>query len=241
MTSPAPSQGTGHNAHPTMASDLPSQPPPLIAVRYRPAVILFLSILIGVLIADLLTKSLAFQYVAGQPVLLTPDNIDDPATIPAHEAIPIVPHVLSLKLTLNTGAVFGLGKGQRTAFILISLIAIAVISYVFLKSAARDWVGHIAWALILAGALGNLYDRVFYAAVRDMLWLFPGIKLPFGWRWPSGAGEFAPWTPNTGPDEVYPWIFNIADVALVIGVGFIILLSFRGEEGSRAKRPGPRD
>ena len=38
--------------------------------------------------------------------------------------------------------------------------------------------------MILAGALGNLWDRVMYDAVRDLFLLFPGVNLPFGWSWP---------------------------------------------------------
>jgi signal peptidase II len=74
---------------------------------------------------------------------------------------------------------------------------------------------HFGLALILAGALGNLYDRIMYGAVRDMLYLFPGVKLPFGITWPGGN------------PELYPWIFNIADAALCVGVVLIILTMLR--------------
>ena len=62
----------------------------------------------------------------------------------------------------------------------------------------------VALALILGGALGNLYDRVRFAAVRDMLHMLPSTKL-------------------------WPWIFNPADVALVIGVGLVLLTSYLAE------------
>ena len=67
-------------------------------------------------------------------------------------------------------------------------------------------------ALILGGALGNLYDRVMFNAVRDMFWLLPGVKLPFGLRWPGGM------------DDAYPWLFNLADVALLAGVGMMVVI-----------------
>ncbi|NJS15352.1 MAG: hypothetical protein HC788_13065, partial [Sphingopyxis sp.] len=65
--------------------------------------------------------------------------------------------------------------------------------------------------LVLAGALGNLYDRVVYGAVRDMLHMFPGVELPFGWTWPNGLRD------------VWPWVFNGADVSLLVGVGVLLM------------------
>ena len=46
-----------------------------------------------------------------------------------------------------------------------------------------------------------------YDAVRDLFLLFPGVNLPFGWSWPGGARG------------LYPWIFNAADVYLVLALG----------------------
>ena len=109
-------------------------------------------------------------------------------------------------------------------FIILGLIAIAVIVTTFLKSAAqRRWM-HISLALILAGALGNLYDRVMFGMVRDMLWLFPGVKLPFGWHWPGDN------------DELYPWVFNIADMALLFGLGVILILLYRDDRKKSDKK-----
>jgi len=208
------------------ASSTPLSPS---AVRHWPSLTLFLGVLVLVLAADLLSKSLAFRYVAGEPIILTPENVADLETIPPHEEITLIPHVVALKLTVNLGAVFGLGQGQRGSFILISVVAVVVIGYIFVRSRAGDWPNHLAWGLILAGALGNLYDRVIFGGVRDLLWLFPHIDLPFGWRWPSGLAELLPWTSNTGPTGLYPWIFNIADVALLAGVSIVILVSWRRE------------
>ncbi|MCH8259484.1 MAG: signal peptidase II, partial [Planctomycetes bacterium] len=80
-------------------------------------------------------------------------------------------------------------------------------------------------ALILAGAIGNLYDRVMFGMVRDMLWLFPGVKLPFGLTWPGG-----------GSDELYPWVFNIADASLLVGLGILMLGMYREDKKSAKKK-----
>ncbi|MEL7087118.1 MAG: signal peptidase II [Planctomycetota bacterium] len=114
-----------------------------------------------------------------------------------------------------------MGQGNRVFFIVVSLIATGVIGVMFWRSPAKAWGMQLALGLILAGALGNLYDRVVYRAVRDMLHLFPGVQLPFGLTWPGGSGG--------GISEVWPWIFNPADVALLAGVGLVLIATWRAE------------
>ena len=194
---------------PTETDSNTNSPSPKRAGKDKKAIVIAMVVVLIALGGDLLVKSLAFKNVAGFAV--------DPNSIPAHDAVNLVPSILSLKLVANRGAVFGIGQGQRWIFIILGLIAIAVIVTTFIKSAAnRRWM-HIALALILAGALGNLYDRVMFSMVRDMLWLFPGVKLPFGWHWPKGN------------DELYPWVFNIADMALLFGLGVILILLYRDD------------
>jgi signal peptidase II len=113
----------------------------------------------------------------------------------------VVPGLLDMRLTINTGAVFGRAQGGRWLFISVSVIALAVIGAVFARSPSRSWVLHVGLALVLAGALGNLYDRVRFAAVRDMLHMLPQTDL-------------------------WPWIFNIADASLMVGVGLLLVRSF---------------
>ena len=200
-----------------------------------------------VLAADLLTKALAFEHVADRPLHLSRSPEDgslvvgagngtgppvslpraDPrrpaSAIPDHAGIEVLAYVLRLKLTANTGAVFGLGKGAQPFFVLVSIAATCVIGRIFWVSPAAAHGRHIALALMLAGALGNLYDRVRFNAVRDMCWLFPDVHLPFGLHWPGGGSQ------------LYPWIFNVADAALLTGVGLMLLLMWR------RPRPVPDD
>ena len=191
--------------------DRPAVGPPLRAGQYPPAIALFLGVALAVLAGDLLLKYVAFHQVAGQPVVMH----DDPrqTVIPPHEPVRVIPGVLNLHLTTNTGAVFGLGRGYRWAFIVVSVIAAGVILYLFWRSSSRAWLLHLALALILAGALGNLYDRIRYAAVRDMLHLFPEAGL-------------------------WPWIFNLADAALMLGVGLMLVISFSQERRKRKALSG---
>lgn len=195
-----------------------------IAGRSGSAIILFLAVAMGTLVADLLLKSWSFANVAGQPVVITPENVDWP--VPHHDGVVIIPSVLHLKLTKNLGAVFGIAQGGWLFFIVITFIALVVIGTVFWRSPRRARIMHIALGLVLGGAIGNLYDRLMFGAVRDMLYLFPGVKLPWGMHWPQFLG---------GSDELYPWIFNLADAALCVGVILILLSMMRGGESARAE------
>ncbi len=205
----------------------PTDAPPKHAPRINPrdtprpsagcrpvCIAIFLLVALGVLAADLGLKTYAFNHVAGAPVILDPSTPQS-ATIPFHDPTVLIPHVLSLRLTTNTGAIFGMGKGSRWIFIAVSVIAVGFIGRVFWRSPAKAVTLHIALALILAGALGNLYDRVRFAAVRDMLHLFPGVELPFGLSWPGDARG------------LYPWIFNLADVALLFGVLTVVWVTWK--------------
>jgi signal peptidase II len=197
---------------------------------------LFVAIVALVLVADLGLKYWSFENVAqtpirleneGGPVVYVPakdgegwvspyelGQTRDPATIPAHEPTVVIPGGLNLQLTLNQGAVFGTGQGGRPIFIAVSIVATIVILYMLYRSPRGAWAYQAGLALILGGALGNLYDRARYAAVRDMLHMLPDTKL-------------------------WPWIFNPADVALVVGVGVVLLASWWGEHqrSKQAKAP----
>lgn len=196
----------------------------LNAAWRRPrSVALFLTLFCLTLVGDLTVKSWAFRHVAGEPVVLDRRHPGDPSAIPYHEPIIIVPNGLALRLTTNTGAVFGIGQGRQWFFALVSIVATVLIVFIFVRSPNHAIWFHTALALILAGALGNLYDRLTFNAVRDMFWLFPGVSLPFGWTWPGGASG------------LYPWIFNVADVALIIGVLLALICSFTDDR----QPPGP--
>lgn len=137
---------------------------------------------------------------------------------PPDDQLELIPHLLKIDLVLNTGAVFGMGQGRTWLFIGVTLVAIVVIGWTFISNPPRFRLLHLSLAMILAGALGNVYDRLVYGAVRDMLNLFPGVMLPFGWHWPGNASPSGRY--------LYPWIFNLADVFLVIGIALMLLRTF---------------
>ncbi|HYE61947.1 MAG TPA: signal peptidase II [Phycisphaerales bacterium] len=186
------------------------------------AVLLVVTLL--ALAADLGTKEWAFNRVAGSPVVIDREEVlrtGNPSDqIPLHNPVVVVPKVLEFTLVANRGAVFGLGAGQRGFFIVFTMIALVLGVLLFcFWTRPREYVSHVAIALLLAGGIGNLYDRVFYACVRDFIHPLPRVKLPFGWTWPWGGRD------------VWPYVSNVADLFLIVGIGILVVKALR--------EPGP--
>ena len=191
----------------------PEQP----ARRSAKAWVILVGVFVLGLALDLGLKEWSFAKVADVPVVLDRTSIIENAKlnpIPPHDGVVVIPGILRLDLVLNPGAVFGIGAEQRTFFVVFTLVAVTICLVIFIRwMSARSTMAHIGIALVLAGAVGNLWDRVFYGRVRDFLHLFPDSRLPFGWGWPGNP-------PNP---EWFPWVFNIADVMLLAGMGLLLL------------------
>jgi lipoprotein signal peptidase len=101
--------------------------------------------------------------------------------------------------------------------VLVSIAAIGFLTYLFALSAGRRFYQFLL-GMLLAGVLGNMYDRVVHGYVRDMIHALPGFY------WPDSIGQFLPraWA-NHG---VFPWVFNVADMLLCVGVFLMIVYSF---------------
>ena len=129
------------------------------------------------------------------------------------DSVVLIPKLLNFTYTVNTRAAFGsdwgLGKlfgenGVMIFFIVITVLAVGLFGYLLFKKPKKGMLFRIAFSLIIAGALGNLYDRVFLEGVRDFIeFEYLGLTI-------FGSTTFA--------------IFNIADSCVVIGV--IMLLIF---------------
>lgn len=220
-----------------------ASPPSLIAHRPRAAwlFVLLSALFLGL---DLGSKAWSFHGVGPVPVDIRlgdqggPEVREEtvngeweavstghqPAALAHVVPVVVVPKVLNLQLLVNQGAVFGIGQGKRWLFIGLSLGALGVIGWYLWHSPAKARCTHVGLALILAGALGNLFDRVAFGGVRDMLHMLPGVELPFGLHWPGGG------------TECYPWIFNVADVELIAGVGLLLVVSFFAKPAPAEKK-----
>lgn len=196
------------------------------AVPHRPASsskrawsILLTTSIVG-LVVDLWTKWYAFEHVAGFPVVVDRADVmrvdDLGILIPQHEPVMVMERVLEFTLVLNPGAVFGIGAGQRWFFVIFTLIACVVAVTLFVKwTHAKDWLAHGGFGLIIAGGLGNLYDRLVFACVRDFIHPLPGVRLPFGLRWPGGN------------PEIWPYVSNVADAFLIVGIVMLMIHAWR--------------
>ena len=197
-------------------SEPPSTTAPMAAVSaYRSvqAWLVLLTVLTAGLALDLGLKRWSFENIANQPVVLDRQQLlRNPFwRIPRHEPLTIVPRVLELHLVENRGAVFGIGADQRIFFIVFTICALIAALVVFARWTTSDSrMAHVALGLVLAGGVGNLYDRVLFSVVRDFVHLLPGWTLPFGWRWGGHS------------NEIFPWVFNVADVMLLTGMGLLM-------------------
>jgi lipoprotein signal peptidase len=146
---------------------------------------------------DQWSKQAAFSKLSDQ-VQLSPDG---EVPLVSEHGYRLIPGWIEFRVTRNPGAVFGIGKGQRVLFVTVSFAAVLFIFYLFAAS-GRQRVYQIILGMLLAGVLGNLYDRLKFGYVRDMINVLT--------RWP----------------HLFPWIFNVADSLLCTGVFLMIVYSF---------------
>ena len=106
------------------------------------------------------------------------------------ESVPFIPHILNLTYYQNTGAAFSLFREHTWVLALISAVVSVALVAVMVKRVFRHPAGQAILAVILAGAVGNLIDRVLFGYVTDM---FQTIFINFA-------------------------VFNVADCCLVCGV-----------------------
>jgi len=184
---------------------------------------------------DLATKYWSFETIADRPVIVDRQEVLRLARevspgaiallIPSHEPVTVVPGLLDFTLVLNPGAVFGIGPGKRWFFMTFTVVALGGGVLLFLRATGpRDFGAHASVGLLLAGGLGNLYDRLFYGCVRDFIHPLPGVKFPFGWR------------PFGGSGEVWPYVSNVADLLLIIGIVYLVVYLWRSDAAAAAAR-----
>jgi signal peptidase II len=121
----------------------------------------------------------------------------------------------NLVLAHNTGAAFSFladaGGWQRWFFTGVAVV-ISIVLAVLLPRQRDPWLS-AALALVLGGALGNLYDRLTLGRVVDFIQIHAG-----GYYWPA---------------------FNVADSAITVGVVLLVWDSLRGRRAQRPQEEGP--
>lgn len=117
--------------------------------------------------------------------------------ISINQSLEIIPEFFNLTLVQNTGTAFGLCKGNAFALSLLTIVTVILLIFYFLKYAKKDRLLSQGLCLIVGGAVGNFMDRVFRGHVVDFLDFYL---------------------------RDYHWYaFNIADSAISIGAGLLIL------------------
>jgi signal peptidase II len=121
----------------------------------------------------------------------------------------LLPYARIIYVT-NTGVAFGMFKGLGSIFMILAILVSIAILYYFPRVAAQDWSLRLAMGLQLAGALGNLIDRIFNnGQVTDFI----------------SVGDFP--------------VFNVADSSITVGVIVLLLgiwLQERREKQAMAER-----
>lgn len=110
---------------------------------------------------------------------------------------------LNINLVWNEGIAFGLlSFNESQIYNLLTLFISVIILIIFIMVLKNSGLKRLGLLFIMGGALGNLYDRIFYSAVPDFFDLHIG---DFHW-----------------------FIFNIADIFITMGVIFMILIEYLG-------------
>lgn len=113
-----------------------------------------------------------------------------------YESVNLLPF-FSITYVHNIGAAFSIFEGQRWILAAVAFVVSVVIIYMLYRNNRQQKLENISLALILGGALGNLFDRLYHGFVVDFL------DVNFGdWHYPT---------------------FNIADCAICLGIGLFIL------------------
>src|SRR4029434_4764587 len=127
----------------------------------------------------------------------------------------LISDFFSLVNVTNTGAAFGSFRGNNTFFIVVSCVALVIVLGLLLRARTPDRWRDLSLALLLAGILGNLTDRLLYGHVIDFL-LFD-LHVRFAHPWPA---------------------FNVADSCISVAVVCFIIHSFWQSKGAASPAGG---
>jgi signal peptidase II len=131
------------------------------------------------------------------------------ATLEGHEPIRILGGAVYLQLIRNPGAAFSMATGATWILALAAIGVVVAIIWVAGRLRSAGWA--VGLGLVLAGALGNLVDRLFRAPgpLQGHVVDFISVFEPNGSAWP---------------------VFNVADSAICVGGALIVLLSLLGRD-----------
>lgn len=126
------------------------------------------------------------------------------STMYCGQTIPVIDGLFSLTYVQNRGAAFSLFAGRGTMIMVITFIALCIAVWYMERHKNEHWTLLLALELIISGGAGNLIDRAAFGFVTDM------FDMHF---WP---------------------VFNIADIAICVGCGCLIIYTFVFDKTSAA-------
>jgi len=164
--------------------------------------ILFLAVAALGAALDLWTKHLAFEHIQ------------------RFQEVTIIDGFFAYGRTTNPGVVFGMGGNAKTIWKFIAVAAVPVILIIFYTVRKPRWILTISLGMILAGTIGNMYDRVFTDAheVRDFIKFY--------------------YRPAAGGEKVWP-LFNLADAFICVGVFLLTIEMMFFDEKKKTAEPPP--
>lgn len=154
-------------------------------------------------VLDLVTKAMVFeQWMLGQRSA-------------------VVEGILYIETSTNKGAAFGMFPGQTAFFIVVSILAMGAMLYFVAQAKAGQRMLPVTLGLLLAGVMGNFYDRMVFGEVRDFIAVRCDYEPVRGWLM-SVFGT------NQWPN------FNVADSCICVGAALVVIL-FWLEERAHAR------
>lgn len=190
--------------------------------------VLFALVAVTGLAADLATKSYAFHVL-------------DHPTVNQGRVAWVIEGFFGFQTSLNEGALFGMGQGYRWIFVsLAGLAVLGIAGWFAVGQPGKDKMLTVVLAMLLAGILGNMYDRMG----------LPAWEGPWTWKAdvvnPSSGDEHAEGDPIYAVRDfivfrfgTYQWPnFNIADSLLVCGVGLLLFHAYVLEPRQRQRAAG---
>lgn len=139
------------------------------------------------------------------------------SSLAGREPVRILGGLVYLQLIRNPGAAFGMATGMTWVLALVAIAVVALLIWFARRLRSIGWA--IGLGLVLAGALGNLIDRIFRAPgpLRGHVVDFISVFAPNGAAWP---------------------VFNVADSSICVGGALIVLLSLLGRDYDGSVRGG---
>lgn len=153
--------------------------------------------------------------VGGVVVLDLVTKLAAQANLPPYQPVPVLGDFFRLTYIYNPGAAFGMSLGgySRIIFALLAVVAAVALFFFYRSTPASDRLRLVAVAAVTGGAIGNLIDRI---------------------RSPRGVVDFF----DFGIDTLRWPVFNVADMAVVCGVGLLLISLWKEEDQPSDERSG---